>query len=159
PVCVVTTTAVAARLPDDTAILLLDSPETQTALAQSGGADPTDLNRVRPLTALNAAYVIYTSGSTGTPKGVVVTPTGIPSLAFRQIESLALTAQSRLLQFVSVSFDVALFDLCLSLLSGARLIVVPGRLAPGKALGAYATKCGVTHLNFPAAVLNMMAPD
>lgn len=159
PVCVVITTAVAARLPDGTAILLLDSPATQTALAQSRSTDPTDRDRARPLTMLNAAYVIYTSGSTGTPKGVVVSHSGIPSLAFSQIEHLAFTAQSGLLQFVSISFDVALFDLCLSMLSGARLILAPGQLALGEALAAYAKKCGVTHLNFPAAVLNMMSPD
>ena len=159
PVCIVTTAAIAARLPDDVAFLLLDDPATRTALAQSCITNPTDRDRIRPLTLLNSAYVIYTSGSTGTPKGVVVSHTGIPSLAFSQIEHLAFTAESRLLQFVSISFDVSLFDLCLSTLSGARLILAPEQLVPGEALAAFATNCGVTHLNFPAAVLNMMSSD
>jgi nonribosomal peptide synthetase DhbF len=159
PACIVATTALAARLPDRAAFLLLDIPATRTALAQSRNTDPTDRDRVRPLTSLNSAYVIYTSGSTGTPKGVVVTHTGIPSLAFSQIEHLEFNAQSRLLQFVSIGFDVALFDFCLGMLSGARLILAPGQLAPGEALAAYATKCGVTHLNFPVAALNMMPPE
>ncbi|WP_369182153.1 non-ribosomal peptide synthase/polyketide synthase [Streptomyces sp. Y1] len=34
--------------------------------------DPTDVDRLSPLTLRHPAYVIYTSGSTGTPKGVVV---------------------------------------------------------------------------------------
>ena len=160
PVCIVTAAAIAARLPDDVAFLLLDDPATRTALAQSCITNPTDRDRIRALTLLNSAYVIYTSGSTGTPKGVVVSHTGIPSLAFSQIEHLAFTAESRLLQFVSISFDASLFDLCLSTLSGARLILAPEeQLVPGEALAAFATKSGVTHLNFPAAVLNMMSSD
>lgn len=159
PVCIVTAAAIAARLPDDVAFLLLDDPATHTALAESCITNPTDRDRIRALTLLNSAYVIYTSGSTGTPKGVVVSHSGIAALAFSQIEHLAFTAESRLLQFVSISFDVSLFDLCLSTLSGARLVLAPEQLAPGEALAAYATNCGVTHLNFPAAVLNMMSSD
>ncbi|MGI5163448.1 amino acid adenylation domain-containing protein [Spirillospora sp. CA-253888] len=39
--------------------------------------DPTDADRVRPVTSDSAAYVIYTSGSTGRPKGVVVPHVGV----------------------------------------------------------------------------------
>ncbi|MFP8907293.1 non-ribosomal peptide synthetase [Streptomyces atacamensis] len=45
------------------------------AAAEAAGVpdhDPTDVDRVAPLTAQNLAYVIYTSGSTGRPKGVAV---------------------------------------------------------------------------------------
>jgi len=160
PVRVVTNATIAASLPDHVAFLLLDDPATETALAKSRITNPTDCDRIRPLTPLNSAYVIYTSGSTGTPKGVVVSHTGIPSLAFSQIQHLAFTAESRLLQFISISFDASLFDLCLSTLSGARLILAPEeKLVPGKALAAFAAKSGVTHLNLPAAVLKMMSSD
>ncbi|MTE22558.1 amino acid adenylation domain-containing protein [Streptomyces sp. TRM43335] len=57
-----------------------DGPRTTTvaeaiAAAEAAGGpdhDPTDADRVAPLTAENLAYVIYTSGSTGRPKGVAV---------------------------------------------------------------------------------------
>jgi amino acid adenylation domain-containing protein len=57
-----------------------DGPRTVTvagaiAAAEAAGGpdhDPTDADRVAPLTAGNLAYVIYTSGSTGRPKGVAV---------------------------------------------------------------------------------------
>lgn len=160
PVCVVTNATIAARLPHHLPHLVLDDPPTRTALDQSSIKNPTDQDRIRPLTPLNSAYVIYTSGSTGAPKGVVISHTGIPSLAFSQIKHLDFTSKSRLLQFVSVSFDVFLFELCLSTLSGARLILAPTeQTPPGERLAAFAARCGVTHLNLPAAALNMMSAD
>jgi non-ribosomal peptide synthetase component F len=59
----------------------------------------------------------------------------------------------------TVSFDAFLFELCLSTLSGARLILAPTEQTPGERLAAFATRSGVTHLNLPPAVLNMMSPD
>jgi nonribosomal peptide synthetase DhbF len=159
PACIITTAAIASRLPSGAAFLLLDDPQVCAFLAGSCVTDPSDEDRIRPLTPLNPAYVMYTSGSTGIPKGVVVSHSGIPSLAFSQIEHLAFTAESRLLQFVSMSFDVSLFDLCLALLSGAALVLAPGRLVPGEELAAYAADRGVTHLNVPASILCMMSPE
>jgi amino acid adenylation domain-containing protein len=46
--------------------LLLDEP------VDGPDRDPTDADRVAPLTSANRAYVIYTSGSTGRPKGVEI---------------------------------------------------------------------------------------
>ena len=91
--------------------------------------DPTDRQRVQPLTLEHPAYVIYTSGSTGTPKGVVVTHRGIASLAGAQSEHLAIGAESRVLQFASISFDASFFELCLGLLSGANADSGPYRAA------------------------------
>ena len=159
PVCVVTNATIAARLPNHLPHLLLDDPPTRAALDQSSIKNPTDQDRIRPLTPLNSASVIYTSGSTGTPKGVVISHTGIPSLAFSQIKHLDFTSKARLLQFVSVSFGPFLFEICLSTLSGARLILAPTEQTPGERLAAFATRSGVTHLNLPPAVLKMMSPD
>ena len=73
PACVLTTAQIAERLPESVAQLLLDHPETASALAQSPETNPSDAERTQPLSPHNPAYVIYTSGSTGTPKGVVGT--------------------------------------------------------------------------------------
>ncbi|MFF5205888.1 amino acid adenylation domain-containing protein [Streptosporangium sp. NPDC000396] len=73
PVCVVTNAGVAAGLPVTTgSTVVTDAPETVAALVDCPGTDPSDEDRIAPLTPANPAYVIYTSGSTGRPKGVVV---------------------------------------------------------------------------------------
>lgn len=159
PVCIVTNATITAWLPNHLPHLVLDDPQTLAALDQSSIKNPTDQERVWPLTALNSAYVIYTSGSTGAPKGVVISHAGIPSLAFSQIKHLDFTPTASLLQLISVGFDVFFFDLCLTLLSGARLVLAPVRTPPGEKLAAFAARSGVTHLNLPAAALNMMSPD
>jgi amino acid adenylation domain-containing protein len=75
--CMVSDTATAAGLPQDTPALLLDDPTLAAALAAAPDTDPTDADRVRPLGADSAAYVIYTSGSTGRPKGVTGPHSGV----------------------------------------------------------------------------------
>ncbi|WP_329268215.1 non-ribosomal peptide synthase/polyketide synthase [Streptomyces sp. NBC_01451] len=158
PVCLVTTAEVAADIPvaDGMAVVILDSANTVRELTehQPAVADP------RALTVTNAAYVIYTSGSTGRPKGVVLTHAGVAKLVATQTERFGIGPHSRVLQFASPSFDVAFWDLCLGLLSGGRLVVVPSeRRVPGAALADYAHAHGITFMILPPALLAAMPED
>ncbi|MEU2496292.1 amino acid adenylation domain-containing protein [Streptomyces sp. NPDC007883] len=162
PVCMVTTAENAAELPgrDGTAVLALDAPEAAAELAERPAHDPTDADRGAPLTVLGAAYVIYTSGSTGRPKGVVLTHSGVAKLVATQTERFGIGPHSRVLQFASPSFDVAFWDLCLGLLSGGRLVVVPAELrAPGAPLADYAHAHGITFMILPPALLAAIPDD
>ncbi|WP_204806937.1 non-ribosomal peptide synthetase [Mycobacterium riyadhense] len=83
----------------------------------------TDADRLRPLRPDNLAYVIYTSGSTGQPKGVAVSHRAIAEHVEGFIAEWSMTAEDRLLQSSSVSFDASLLDIFVTLSLGARLIV------------------------------------
>ncbi|MFF8717021.1 amino acid adenylation domain-containing protein [Streptomyces sp. NPDC015184] len=159
PALVVTSAAVAGRLPVQDP-LVLDDPETSAALAGQTADDPTNEDRLGPLHLPCPAYLIYTSGSTGRPKGVVVTHMGVASLLTAQIDAFDLGPGSRVLQFASPSFDAAFWELCMALLSGAALVVAPEeRLAPGEPLAELLTERRVTHATLPPAVLAATSPD
>ncbi|MGY0235151.1 amino acid adenylation domain-containing protein [Longispora urticae] len=108
----------------------------------------------RTVSALNPAYVIYTSGSTGRPKGVAVTHTGVAAMAAAHVEQLDVTPDSRVLQFSSPGFDVAVAEWTIALLHGAALVLAPAdRLAATDTLGDVVAAHRVSHALLPAAVL------
>ncbi|MFC5743653.1 amino acid adenylation domain-containing protein, partial [Dyella tabacisoli] len=72
PICVLTRSDIATALPAGTSLRCLDDLDTLERLVHSRAGNPTDADRLQPLSVLHPAYVIYTSGSTGKPKGVVV---------------------------------------------------------------------------------------
>ncbi|WP_062648989.1 non-ribosomal peptide synthetase [Streptomyces maremycinicus] len=157
PVCLVTTAEVLPDLPPGLDPLVLDAPDTIAELAALPERGPSAADG---LTAAHAAYVIYTSGSTGRPKGTVLSHAGVAKLVATQRERFGIGPHSRVLQFASPSFDVAFWDLCLGLLSGGRLVVVPAdRRVPGAALADYANEHGVTFMILPPALLAALPDD
>ncbi len=101
------------------------------------------------------AYVIYTSGSTGRPKGVcichrnavrLVTNTNYADLGPDQI----------FLQFVSISFDVAAFEIWAPLLNGARLLVFPAYTPSAEELGEWILEHPVTTLWLTSGLFHQM---
>ena len=75
------------------------------------------------------AYVIYTSGSTGKPKGVLVTHQSLVNHNNAVIAEYSLSPSDRVLQFASLSFDVALEEIFPTWLSGATLVLHPQKLS------------------------------
>ncbi|MBT8152592.1 amino acid adenylation domain-containing protein [Epibacterium ulvae] len=98
------------------------------------------------------AYVIYTSGSTGVPKGVVVTRANIAAHAAAIGPAFDLGPADRVLQFASLSFDVALEEILPTLLSGARLVLRDAAMAqsPAAFFAALETQ-QITVANMPTA--------
>jgi amino acid adenylation domain-containing protein/non-ribosomal peptide synthase protein (TIGR01720 family) len=147
PVRVVTTAALAGRLPRGGNRVLLDHMDT--ALASHVDTNP-DVSRE----VTDVAYVIYTSGSSGTPKGVQVTNSGIGSLAHTHVERLGAGPGCRVLQFAPLSFDASVWELCMALLTGATLVVPEaGQAQPGAALVDLVARHEVTHLTMPPSAL------
>lgn len=77
-----------------------------------------------PLISNTRMYAIYTSGSTGYPKGVMVTHRSAVNMALACIEGLRVSAESRILQIASFSFDVSVAEWCMALLGGASLYLM-----------------------------------
>ncbi|HLU74923.1 MAG TPA: amino acid adenylation domain-containing protein [Nonomuraea sp.] len=93
------------------------------------------------------AYVIYTSGSTGRPKGVVATHRGLSNLLAGMGELLSTTEDHVWLSVASPTFDISILDICLPLMTGARLILLDSRAAIlGKRVAALIEREGVTHM-------------
>ncbi|SDM58248.1 amino acid adenylation domain-containing protein [Allokutzneria albata] len=132
-------------LDDARPVFVVDTVDTVDA-----GADVADLPDVDPAVA---AYVIYTSGSTGTPKGVVVPHTGLAGLAAAQAERLGLGIGSRVAQLASSSFDAAIMETLMALVTGGALVIpAPGPLA-GAELAVFLRQHAVTHALIPPTLL------
>jgi mycobactin peptide synthetase MbtE len=95
----------------------------ETAAAPLPDIALTDADRMRRLLPENLAYVIYTSGSTGRPKGVAVSHRAIAEHVDGFVAEWRLTAEERVLQSSSVSFDASVVEVFGTLSLGATLIV------------------------------------
>ncbi|MEU3693411.1 amino acid adenylation domain-containing protein [Streptomyces narbonensis] len=154
---VLTVRELAGELPEagDVTHLLLDDPATTDTLAAQAGTDPGV-----PVALDQAAYVIYTSGSTGRPKGVVVPHDGVGSLIATATDRIGITADSRVVQFASVGFDVTVWDLVMSLCVGGRIILVPAeRRVAGPALTDYIAHHRATHMILPPSLVSALPQE
>ncbi|MEM9004407.1 MAG: amino acid adenylation domain-containing protein [Cyanobacteria bacterium P01_F01_bin.86] len=108
----------------------------------------------------NLAYVIYTSGSTGKPKGVAIEQGSIFNLVQAQANLFEINPTSRVLQFVSLSFDVSASDIFTALTTGARLIVATAyELLPGLNLQKVLKNHAVTHVALPPSALEVLPSE
>ena len=80
----------------------------------------------RAATPESAAYVIYTSGSTGTPRGVIVPHRGLVNHNTAAAKLFDLTPADRVLQFSSLSFDIAVEELFPAWIAGAAVVLRGG---------------------------------
>ncbi|KAL6717774.1 hypothetical protein ACLMJK_003859 [Lecanora helva] len=69
----------------------------------------------------DGAYIIYTSGSTGKPKGVDVTHRNVTNLLTLAPGSLRIKPGRRVAQLLSVSFDMAAWEILGTLINGGTL--------------------------------------
>ncbi|WP_165777511.1 non-ribosomal peptide synthetase [Amycolatopsis antarctica] len=146
---------------EESAVLVPDRLARLTSPDTSGypTAALTDSDRRCPLSPEHPAYVIYTSGSTGRPKGVVVTHTGIPSFVTMR-ERFHLSETSRVLQFASIGFDAAVWEIFGPLLAGGALVTAPPEdLVPGAALADLLRRQQVSHATLPPTALTVMSPS
>ncbi|MFY0567871.1 non-ribosomal peptide synthase/polyketide synthase [Archangium lansingense] len=135
------------RPPEGTSVVVLEAVGEDVGPLESG------------VRASNAAYVLYTSGSTGRPKGVVVTHEGACDLIRGKAGAFGVEAESRVMQFSSLGFDVSLWDYLLAVAVGGMLYVPAGGRVPlGEELRRELVEGKVTVLALPPSVLALL-PD
>ncbi|NEB42174.1 non-ribosomal peptide synthetase [Streptomyces sp. SID14515] len=151
PALLITDTEHAPRLPEHDRVprLLIDTAGLTTGRPHHNPAVPVQLT--------HPAYVIYTSGSTGRPKGVVVTHQGLASFAAAELERFDVTADSRVLQYASPSFDASVLEICMTYAAGATLVVPPPGPLADDVLAAVLRDSAVTHALIPPAALATVA--
>jgi amino acid adenylation domain-containing protein len=86
-------------------------------------------NPLSKATTEDLAYVIYTSGSTGQPKGVQIPHGALVNFLSAMRLTPGLTQEDILLSLTTLSFDIAVLELYLPLIVGARLVVVSREVA------------------------------
>jgi amino acid adenylation domain-containing protein/non-ribosomal peptide synthase protein (TIGR01720 family) len=100
----------------------------------------------------NLAYVIYTSGSTGQPKGVMIQHSSLVNYIENIGIKFALTPEDRLLQFASISFDLATEEICTCLTRGARLVLrTDAMLSSARSFLQQCSDLQLTVLDLPTA--------
>ncbi|BET95408.1 amino acid adenylation domain-containing protein [Xenorhabdus taiwanensis] len=159
---ILTDAAPAILLADDTGRSVLNEQilSQQIVLDPNSLPDQPDTDQpdnnphVAELTSHHLAYVIYTSGSTGTPKGVMVEHCGLVNLIQDKISQFDIHSHSRILQFASFGFDASVWEIMMTLGSGASLAIPDDavRQEPRR-LWHYLEEQSVTHACLTPALL------
>jgi amino acid adenylation domain-containing protein len=71
----------------------------------------------------DTAFIVFTSGSTGVPKAIVITHENFSSTIAHHARELKITKDSRIYDFASYSFDIAVHNALMALSLGACLCV------------------------------------
>ncbi|HLJ34911.1 MAG TPA: amino acid adenylation domain-containing protein, partial [Ktedonobacteraceae bacterium] len=103
------------------------------------------------------AYIMYTSGSTGRPKGVMVTHQGLCNLAQAQAARRGEQADTRAIQWLSLSFDASLTEIATTFQAGATLCLGDReQLQHSEDLLAFLEREAITTLTIPPPALALL---
>ncbi|MFD6966949.1 amino acid adenylation domain-containing protein [Streptomyces sp. NPDC059949] len=140
----------------DLRVLTMDEHEDPIGTGSVSGA-PSDTPAPG---AGDLLYTVYTSGSTGAPKGIDVEHGNVLALLDAMREHIEPDAGAVWTLFHSTAFDVSVWELWGSLLSGACLVVVPADVARAPdAVRALLVEERVTHLNQTPSALHGLAAE
>ncbi|PRA33148.1 non-ribosomal peptide synthetase [Pseudomonas poae] len=110
-------------------------------------------------TAQNLAYVIYTSGSTGQPKGVAIAHAALAEFCRIAADYSQLSADDRVLQFATFSFDGFVEQFYPTLCLGARVVLRDAAVWDTGRFYDEVLRHGITVADLPAAYWHLFALD
>ncbi|MGH7678900.1 MAG: non-ribosomal peptide synthetase, partial [Gemmatimonadaceae bacterium] len=134
---IVSQRSISARLPvGDRKVIWLDDLERDALFDEAPKSAATFDDR---------AYVIYTSGSTGLPKGVEVRQSNVVNFLNAMRERPGIDPGDVLVAVTTPSFDIAVLELFLPLVTGATVVIAPSdTVMDGAKLGALLRESGAT---------------
>ena len=102
------------------------------------------------VTLSDLAYVMYTSGSTGTPKGVMIEHQALANFVKSASARYRVSAEDRVLQFASLSFDTSAEEIFCTFACGATFVLRADAMitSPGQFLESCA-ELGISVLDLP----------
>ncbi len=143
---------------DSSSKVLIDKDEIERF--KKAQPDCSKANLKNGAKADNLVYCIYTSGSTGNPKGVLVEHRNVVNLIWSQREVYKITADERVLQFTTITFDPSAEQFWIAFLTGSAL-VAPDKATVSdlQALESYIIAKKVSHIHTVPAVLAELSID
>jgi amino acid adenylation domain-containing protein/non-ribosomal peptide synthase protein (TIGR01720 family) len=117
-------------------------------------------NCISQVTSANLAYVIYTSGSTGQPKGVMIQHYSLVNFIQAAIIEYGINYCQRILQFASISFDVAAEEIYPCLSCGATLVLRTDEMLTS--ISTFVQRCQdweLTVLDLPTAYWHQLTSE
>lgn len=138
----------ASGVPGGVPVVSVDDP----ALAEEPDLDPEV-----PIHPDQLAYVIHTSGSTGRPKSVGVTHRELVRLLFDP-QWLVRHHRRRLL-VLPHAFDISVFEICMPLVHGGRLVLAPPGPPEPASLRRLITAHRITGMHLTAGLFRVIAEE
>ncbi|MBC7982776.1 MAG: amino acid adenylation domain-containing protein [Candidatus Obscuribacterales bacterium] len=129
PAAILSTAQIIARFSPSSAITILLDKESLAIASESSAPLKT------AVVPEDIAYVIYTSGSTGAPKGVQIPHRAVVNFLWAMRRQPGVSADDTLVSVTTISFDIAVLEIFLPLIVGAKVVVAEEKdIADGRAL-------------------------
>ncbi len=134
--------AAAAQVPSLRRIIVVDGGTRSDYLGWTDfmAAGSRQVPKAAPGIDIDLAMLVYTSGSTGQPKGVMMTHRNIVFAATSVTSYLQMRGDDIVLSVLPLSFDYGLYQLLMSVMVGATLILEKSFAFPQKVLPLLASQ-------------------
>ena len=106
----------------------------------------------------NTAYIIYTSGSTGTPKGVCIPHQSVINFA-RDQSYVSWSPNDASIQISPLAFDASVLEIWGTMLSGAKLVIMPHGQWTLAALEQRIRAHDISVILLISPIFNALSPD